>query len=135
MALRSMWKLVTLERLRRPRPEVTVLRLSGVIGGFGPLRSGMSLASLEPLIERAFAQPRLKAVALVNNSPGGSAAQSALIAKRIRDLAQEKEVPVLAFCEDVAASGGSWLACAAEEIFVQTKTMVGTIGVITPVVG
>ena len=129
--LRTLWSLVTFEWLRRPRPEVTVLRLTGVIGGFGPLRSGMSLASQEPLIERAFAQPRLKAVALVINSPGGSPAQSALIAKRIRDLAQEKEVPVLAFCEDVAASGGYWLACAADEIFVQPTSLVGSIGVIT----
>lgn len=131
MALRTFWKLITLEGLRRPRPEVAVLRLSGVIGGFGPLRGGMSIASLEPLIERAFSIPRLKAVALVINSPGGSAAQSALIAQRIRDLAQEKEVPVLAFCEDVAASGGYWLACAADEIFVQPTSIVGSIGVIT----
>jgi len=129
--LRTIWSVVTFEWLRRPRPEVAVLRMTGVIGGFGPLRSGMSLASQEPLIERAFAQPRLKAVALVINSPGGSPAQSALIAKRIRDLAQEKEVPVLAFCEDVAASGGYWLACAADEIFVQPTSLVGSIGVIT----
>ncbi|WP_193370184.1 S49 family peptidase [Pelagibius marinus] len=128
---RTIWSLVTFEWLRRPRPEVAVLRLSGVIGGFGPLRSGMSLASLEPLIERAFAQPRLKAVALVINSPGGSPAQSALISKRVRDLAQEKDMPVLAFCEDVAASGGYWLACAADEIFVQPTSIVGSIGVIT----
>src|SRR3546814_6645427 len=106
-------------------------RLSGVIGGFGPLRSGMSLAGLEPLIERAFALPRLKAVALVINSPGGSASQSALIAKRIRDMAREKDVPVLAFCEDVAASGGYWLACAADEIFLKPTSIVGSIGGIT----
>ncbi len=128
---RTIWSLVTLEWLRRPRPEVAVLRMSGVIGGFGPLRSGMSLARLEPLIERAFAQPRLKAVALVINSPGGSPSQSALIAKRVRDLAQEKDMPVLAFCEDVAASGGYWLACAADEIIVQPTSIVGSIGVIT----
>lgn len=128
---RTIWSLVTLEGLRRPRPEVAVLRLTGTIGGFGPLRSGMSLASVEPLIERAFAQKRLKAVALVINSPGGSPAQSALIAKRIRDLAVEKEIPVLAFCEDVAASGGYWLACAGDEIFVQPTSIVGSIGVIT----
>jgi signal peptide peptidase SppA len=131
MAFRTLWSLLTLEFLRPRRPEVSVLRLSGVIGGFGPLRSGMSLTSVEPLIERAFAQPRLDAVALVINSPGGSASQSALIANRIRDLAREKEVPVLAFCEDVAASGGYWLACAADEIFVQPTSIVGSIGVIT----
>jgi signal peptide peptidase SppA len=128
---RTIWSLLTFEGLRRPRPEVAVLRLTGTIGGFGPLRSGMSLASVEPLIERAFVQKHLKAVALVVNSPGGSPAQSALIAKRIRDLAQEKEIPVLAFCEDVAASGGYWLACAADEIFVQPTSIVGSIGVIT----
>lgn len=128
---RTIWSLLTLESLRRPRPEVSVLRLTGAIGGFGPLRSGMSLASVEALIERAFAQKHLKAVALVVNSPGGSPAQSALIAKRIRDLAREKEVPVLAFCEDVAASGGYWLACAADEIFVQPTSIIGSIGVIT----
>jgi len=131
MVFRTIWSLATFEGLRRPRPEVSVLRLSGVIGGFGPLRSGMSLASVEPLVERAFAQPRLKAVALVVNSPGGSPAQSALIAKRIRDLAREKEIPVLAFCEDVAASGGYWLACAADEIIVQPTSIIGSIGVIT----
>ncbi len=128
---RTIWSLVTFEGLRRPRPEVAVLRLTGTIGGFGPLRSGMSLAGVEPLIERAFAQKHLKAVALVINSPGGSPAQSALIAKRIRDLAGEKEIPVLAFCEDVAASGGYWLACAGDEIFVQPTSIVGSIGVIT----
>jgi len=131
MAFRTLWSLLTLELLRPRRPEVSVLRLSGVIGGIGPLRSGMSLASVEALIERAFAQPRLEAVALVINSPGGSPAQSGLIANRIRDLAREKEVPVLAFCEDVAASGGYWLACAADEIFVQPSSIVGSIGVIT----
>src|SRR3546814_2832346 len=114
MAWREIWNVLTLEGLRRRRPEVAVLRLSGVIGGFGPLRSGMSLAGLEPLIERAFALPRLKAVALVINSPGGSASQSALIAKRIRDMARAKDMPVLAFCEDVAASGGYWLASSEE---------------------
>ncbi|HIP77032.1 MAG TPA: S49 family peptidase [Kiloniellaceae bacterium] len=131
MALRSIIDILTFRWLRPRHPEVAVLRMSGVIGGFGPLRSGMSLASMEPLIERAFALPRLSAVALIINSPGGSPSQSALIAKRIRDLAREKEKPVLAFCEDVAASGGYWLACAADEIFVQPTSIVGSIGVIT----
>jgi len=122
---------VTFEGLRRPRPEVAVLRLTGTIGGFGPLRSGMSLASVEPLIERAFVQKHLKAVALAINSPGGSPVQSALIARRLREKAAEAEVPVIAFGEDVAASGGYWLACAADEIFVQPTSIVGSIGVIT----
>jgi signal peptide peptidase SppA len=118
------------ETYRNPRPVVGVVRLSGAIGMATPLRRGLSLAELAGPIERAFKLPRLKAVALVVNSPGGAAVQSALIAKRIRDLADEKEVKVYAFCEDVAASGGYWLACAADEIYAHESSLVGSIGVI-----
>ncbi len=119
-----------LDRWRR-RPVVGVVRLAGVIGGFGPLRGGLTLAGLAGSLERAFALRNLKAVALAVNSPGGSAVQSALIAKRIRDLAAEKDVPVVAFVEDVAASGGYWLACAADEIFADDSSILGSIGVIS----
>ncbi len=111
-------------------PIVAVLPLTGVIGGGSALRQGLSLAALAEAIDRAFKLPRLKAVALEINSPGGSPVQSALIAKRIRDLAGEKEVPVYAFAEDVAASGGYWLACAADEIFAHESSILGSIGVI-----
>ena len=131
MDLRSLLALLPIARLQNPPPVVAVLRLGGVIGGFGPMRSGMTLAALENVIERAFKVPRLEAVALSINSPGGSAAQSDLICRRIRDLAEEKEVPVFAFCEDVAASGGYWLACAADEIYVRETSIVGSIGVIS----
>ena len=117
----------------RGKPQVAVIRLYGVIGqAGGPLRrGGLNLHDLEPVIEEAFKQPNLKAVALAINSPGGSPVQSALIATRIQQLAAEKEVPVLAFCEDAAASGGYWLACAAEEIYAQPASVVGSIGVIS----
>lgn len=118
------------EDYRNPPPVVGVIRLTGVIGESMPLRRGLSLAELAGPIERAFRLPRLKAVALSVNSPGGAAVQSALIAKRIRDLAAEKEVPVFAFCEDVAASGGYWLACAADEIYAHESSLLGSIGVI-----
>ncbi|WP_235830284.1 S49 family peptidase [Algihabitans albus] len=114
---------------------VAVIRLSGTIGVGSALRRGLSLAELAGPINRAFKQPRLKAVALAINSPGGAAAQSALIAKRIRDLAEEKDVKVYAFCEDVAASGGYWLACAADEIYAQESSLVGSIGVIASAFG
>ncbi|MEX0814127.1 MAG: S49 family peptidase [Dongiaceae bacterium] len=113
------------------RPVVGVVRLAGVIGAIGPLRGGLTLAGLAGTLERAFALRNLKAVALAVNSPGGSAVQSALIAKRIRDLAAEKSVPVVAFVEDVAASGGYWLACAADEIFADESSILGSIGVIS----
>jgi signal peptide peptidase SppA len=85
----------------------------------------------EKVLERAFARDRVAAVALLINSPGGSPTQSALVADRIRGLAEEHEVPVLAFCEDVAASGGYWLACAADEIYAHPTSIVGSIGVVS----
>ncbi len=124
-------RLVPIKRLRQPPPVVAVLRLAGVIGQLGPLRRGLSLAALAQPIERAFKLRRLKAVALAVNAPGGSAVQSALIAGRIRALAEENDVPVYAFAEDVAASGGYWLACAADEIFADGASIIGSIGVIS----
>jgi signal peptide peptidase SppA len=118
-------------RLAPARPTVTVLRLAGVIGPLVPLRGGLSGHELAGPIERAFAGRGLVAVALVINSPGGSPVQSALIQQRIRALAEERAIPVLAFVEDVAASGGYWLALAADEIFVDPSSIVGSIGVIS----
>jgi signal peptide peptidase SppA len=86
---------------------------------------------MDPVLTRAFGYERLRAVALSINSPGGSATQSALVADRIRGLADSKGVPVLAFCEDVAASGGYWLACAADEIVAHSTSLVGSIGVVS----
>ncbi len=110
-----------------------MVRLQGVITPTaGPVpRSVINAAVLDKTLERAFAPEGLVAVALLINSPGGSATQSALVADRIRRLAAEHEVPVFAFCEDVAASGGYWLACAADEIFAHATSIVGSIGVIS----
>jgi serine protease SohB len=115
----------------RSHPVVTVVRLAGVIGQVGPLRRGLTARGLAGVIERAFRPKGLKAVALAVNSPGGSPVQSALIVKRIRRLAQKREVPVIAFIEDVAASGGYWLACAGDEIYADENSIVGSIGVIS----
>jgi signal peptide peptidase SppA len=120
-----------IEMLRNPPPVVSVLRLSGPIGTIGLGRAGLSLARLAPAIERAFTLPLVKAVALSINSPGGSPVQSALIAKRIRAMAIEKKLPVVAFVEDAAASGGYWLACAADEIYADANSIVGSIGVVS----
>jgi len=117
--------------LGRRKPTVAVLRLNGAIGNIGPLRRGMNIQRLAPAIQRAFSVKGLKAVALSVNSPGGSAVQSALIYRRIRDLANEKNIPVLVFVEDVAASGGYWLACAGDEIFADANSIIGSIGVVT----
>ncbi|MFT7057765.1 MAG: serine protease SohB [Pseudorhodobacter sp.] len=115
--------------LNKP-PTVPVIRLSGAIGGGSRFSAALNDADLAPLIERAFSRGKPVAVALIINSPGGSPVQSSLIAARIRRLAAEKQVPVHAFVEDVAASGGYWLACAADQIWVDQSSIVGSIGVI-----
>jgi signal peptide peptidase SppA len=112
-------------------PVVPVLRLTGVIGMASPLRPGLSMAALAGPIERAFALSKLPSVALLINSPGGSPAQSSLIFKRIRQLADEKKKKVYVFCEDVAASGGYYLALAGDEIHADPCSIVGSIGVIS----
>lgn len=116
----------------KSRNFVSVLRLNGVIAA-GSRLGGQSLndQSLAPLIEKAFRKGKPKAVALSINSPGGSPVQSSLIGARIRRLSEELDIPVYAFCEDVAASGGYWLAVAADEIYVDENTIIGSIGVIS----
>ena len=115
-------------KMFKPGPKVAVIRLHGAIGTG---RNSLTDASLAPLIEKAFARGKPKAVALLINSPGGSPTQSALIAARIRRLAAEKELPVYGFVEDVAASGGYWLATAADEIYADDNSILGSIGVIS----
>lgn len=111
--------------------KVAVVRLDGLIGLGGPGRPGLSTTSVEPVLKRAFETEHLRAVIIVINSPGGSPTQSEYIAERIRQLASEKSVRVLAFCEDVVASGGYWIACAADEIYAAHTSLVGSIGVVS----
>ena len=109
-------------------PTVNVIRLQGAITTAG---SGLDDPSLAGIIEKAFRKGKPVAVALQINCPGGSPVQSSLIAARIRRLAAEKDIPVHAFVEDVAASGGYWLACAADRIYADASSIVGSIGVIS----
>src|SRR5260370_3101551 len=117
-------------RLRPSLVVVPVVRLSGIIGFTTPLRPGLTLSSVGGSRERAFAWPNAKAVALAINSPGGCGVQSHLIHQRIRQLAEESARPVIAFVEDVAASGGYMIACAADEIVCDSSSIVGSIGVV-----
>ncbi|MDG2000888.1 MAG: S49 family peptidase [Alphaproteobacteria bacterium] len=114
-------------------PIINVIRMNGVIasGSKFPGSSNLSLESLEKQIERAFTGKKIAGVALIINSPGGSPVQSALISERIVELSSKNNIPVFAFVEDVAASGGYWLACSADEIFVMPASIVGSIGVIS----
>jgi signal peptide peptidase SppA len=118
-----------LQRWRPTGPVVAVLRLDGVISPRG--QRSLSLRRLAPALERGFRLRNLKGVALLINSPGGTPAQSQLLYRRIRQLAEEREVPVFAFAEDVAASGGYMLALAADEIYAEETSLVGSIGVIS----
>ena len=118
------------KRLLGDLPLVPVVRLSGVIGLSTPLKPGLTLANVARPLERAFGMRKARAIALLINSPGGSPVQSHLIYRRIRQLAAEKKLRVIAFAEDVAASGGYMIACAADEIICDSSSIVGSIGVV-----
>jgi serine protease SohB len=115
--------------LRGEGPVIPVIRLSGAIGAVAAMRSGLSISSLAAPLEKAFSM-KAPAVAIIINSPGGSAVQSHLIYKRIRDLAAEKGKRVIVAVEDVAASGGYMIALAGDEIIVDRASIVGSIGVV-----
>ena len=109
---------------------VPVVYMSGIIGNVGALKNGITISSIQDLLEKAFKIKNKAAVALIINSPGGSPTQSSLIYKRIKKLAKKNKTKVIFFVEDVAASGGYYIACAGDEIYVDENSIVGSIGVI-----
>jgi len=119
-------------KLGKKKITIPVVRLSGAIAASGsPLNRTLSMAGVATLLEKAFADKKAPAVAIVINSPGGSPVQSNLIFTRIRELAEKNETKVLVFVEDVAASGGYMLAIAGDEIFVDEMSIIGSIGVVS----
>jgi signal peptide peptidase SppA len=128
--INDLWNNLGLPGSRNAPPSVAVLRLRGAIGMNSVGRGTLSLANLESTIKRAFSH-NVRAVCLVINSPGGSPVQSAQIAGMIRQYSQDKKIPVFAFAEDIAASGGYWLALAADEIYADAMSVIGSIGVIS----
>ena len=130
MARQSLFARLIPLRFRKSVPVIHHVRLSGAIGVGTPLKPALTAKDLDDVLERAFSRKGIAGVALSINSPGGSAVQSALIYGRIRALAQKHKVTVYVFCEDVAASGGYWLACAGDEIYADDSSIVGSIGVI-----
>jgi signal peptide peptidase SppA len=128
--VRKFFQKVIPARFRSDTTVVPVVRLTGVIGFSTPLRPGITISGVARLLDRAFSYKRAKAVALIINSPGGSPVQSHLVFRRIRQLADEKKLPVIVFIEDVGASGGYMLACAGDEIFCDVSSIVGSIGVV-----
>ena len=114
----------------KKKKTIPVVYMSGIIGNIGGLRNGITLTSIEDLLEKAFKIKKSAAVAIIINSPGGSPVQSSLIYKRIKKLAKKNKTKVIFFVEDVAASGGYYIACAGDEIYVDENSIVGSIGVI-----
>ena len=107
------------------------VRLTGVIGSAGRFKQGIDLSSQQEILKKAFSFKNAKHLAISINSPGGSPVQSHLIYSYIRQLADEKKIKVIIFAEDVAASGGYFIACAGDEIYANSSSIIGSIGVIT----
>ena len=90
-------------------------------------RHVVDASSAKPLIDRAFLQRGRQPVILDIESSGGSPVQSDLIASLIRRRAEQHKVRVVAAIREVGASGGYWLACAADEIHANPMSIVGSI--------
>lgn len=131
MNFKKLKSLPVINKILKDVPCVSVIRFSGVIADASNRRSGVSYTKFAKAIDKAFDRKDIKAVVLLINSPGGSPAQCSLISAHMRRLADKKNVPVYAFVEDVAASGGYWLSCIADEIYVQESSIVGSIGVVS----
>ena len=114
----------------KDKKTVSHIRLSGVIGNVGKFKQGIDFSSQQEIIKKAFSVEKIEAVAISINSPGGSPVQSHLIYSYVRKMAKEKNVKVLVFAEDVAASGGYLIACAGDKIYANSSSIIGSIGVI-----
>ena len=117
--------------LFKKKTVIPHVRLTGIIGSAGRFKQGMELANQKDILKKAFSLKKISHVAISINSPGGSPVQSHLIYSYIRDLATQKKVKVLIFAEDVAASGGYFIACAGDEIYANSSSIIGSIGVIS----
>ena len=106
------------------------LKLSGVIGNVGKFKQGIDFSGQEEIISKAFSVKKAPCVAITINSPGGSPVQSHLIYSHIKQNAKKNKKKVIVFAEDVAASGGYLIACAGDEIYANSSSIIGSIGVI-----
>ena len=107
------------------------VRLTGVIGSAGRFKQGIDFAGQQEIIKKAFSFKKAEIIAISINSPGGSPVQSHLIHDYIKQLAKKNKKKVIIFAEDVAASGGYLIACAGDEIYANSSSIIGSIGVIS----
>ena len=117
-------------KIFKKKKIVPHIRLSGVIGAVGKFKQGLDFAGQQSVIDKAFSIKKALAVAITVNSPGGSPVQSHLIYSYIKKQAKRNDKKVLVFTEDVAASGGYLIACAGDEIYANSSSIIGSIGVI-----
>ncbi len=106
------------------------IKLTGVIGNVGKFKKGIDFSGQEEIILKAFSVKKASCVAITINSPGGSPVQSHLIFNFIRQQAKKNKKKVMVFAEDIAASGGYLIACAGDEIYANSSSIIGSIGVI-----
>lgn len=113
-------------------PTTTASEFTAVVDVKGVIMDGSDAgyASVSKTLREAFKDERTKGIILRINSPGGSAVQSALIYDEIVRLRKEyTDIPVYAVIQDVGASGGYFIAAAAQEIYSNRSSIVGSIGV------
>ena len=104
-----------------------LIRLNGEIG----TDSEISATNVKISLKEVYENPGTKGLILAINSPGGSPVQSGIINNEIlRYKALNPQIPVYAVVEDVCASGGYYIAVAADKIFVDKASIVGSIGVV-----
>ena len=115
----------------RKKKIIPHVRMTGIIGSAGRFKQGLELANQRDILKKAFSFKKISHVAISINSPGGSPVQSHLIYSYIKELAEKKKVKVLIFAEDVAASGGYFIACSGDEIYANSSSIIGSIGVIS----
>ncbi len=111
------------------KPKIPVLHLHGIIAS----RPGMiNIEAYAPVIERGFRlAEKTGNLILAIDSPGGSPVQSDLIGQLLRRRAEEQNIKITAIIGDTGASGGYWLACAADRILANRMSIIGSIGVVT----
>lgn len=106
-------------------PHVAIIELTGPIMPQGKT----SADAINPLLRKAFADEQTKAVVINANSPGGSPVQSAMINDEITRLKQLFNKPVYVVVQDLCASGCYYVAVAADQIFANKGSIIGSIGV------
>lgn len=111
--------------LSETQQHTAVVKLEGAIMP----GSQTSAEKFNPLLKKAFSNKNSKAVIILANSPGGSAVQSALINDEIERLKQKYEKPIYVVVEDMCASGCYYVAVAADKIYANKSSMIGSIGV------